>query len=53
MNVYGDLAFELRVFVMSWPKEVLERRGETRRRGTGRAIGVVIWEGMVGSLEVG
>jgi len=50
MNVYGLLAFVLRVFVRqretSWPKEVFVRRGE-RRRGTGSAIGVGVCEGIL------
>ena len=46
------MVFELRVFarqsVTSWPNDVFVRRGERRRRGTGSAIGVGVWEGMIG-----
>jgi hypothetical protein len=48
------LVFELRVFarqsVTSWPNDVFVRRGERRRRGTGSAIEVGVWEGMIGRI---
>lgn len=50
MNVYGDLAFELSVFVRyvvsSWPRAEQARMGDWRR-GTGWAMGVEVWEGML------
>lgn len=50
MNVYGDLAFVFKLFVRqnetSWPRDVFVRRGE-RRRGTGRAMGVGVCEGIL------
>lgn len=50
MKVYGDLAFEFRLEererLMSCPKEVFAKRGE-RRRGTGWATGVEVWEGIL------
>jgi hypothetical protein len=49
MKLYGALAFECSVLERksetSWPREVFVRRGE-RRRGTGRAMGVGVWEGI-------
>jgi hypothetical protein len=51
MKVYGDFAFVFRVFdrqrLTSWPRLVFVRRGEARRRGMGRAMGVGVCEGMV------
>jgi hypothetical protein len=51
------LAFEERVLERKretswgWPREAFVRRGE-RRRGTGRAMGVGVWEGILGDVDV-
>jgi hypothetical protein len=49
MKLYGAFAFEFSVLERnretSWPREMFVRSGE-RRRGTGRAMGVGVWEGI-------
>jgi hypothetical protein len=54
MKLYGAFAFEFRVLERksetSWPRDVFVRSGE-RRLGTGRAIGVGVWEGIFVELR--
>jgi hypothetical protein len=50
MKLYEAFAFEFRVLERkretSWPRDVFVRSGE-RRLGTGRAMGVGVWEGIL------